>query len=352
ALELVTATDGVVYGTIDRQDGGGAFDAPVNLVYQSPDSLRIELWYGDRFIELATDGAEMTGYANIEGDTVAVSLHRQSDAVAADLRASAQLVPLPLQARSPAFTAHKADGRFYFIGWAGGNIFLAEQSPAGWKQTPVPYDRSKYRFSSLGLSPDERTLVAHGRQTDGEGEQEGGSIYLLHLTDERTITRIEKLPPTVNTPTYDNFPDFTPDGDILFSSWGEAAGRAGQGEGDLYMAERSDSGYKTRALSSVLNTPLADAAPSLSPNGDLLLFYRSGNGMSDKVYFSVKALEGWSAAIRLPHPINVDHSGQYGARIDPTGRYLYWTSHHRGQGDLYRLPVASIPVLQNLLKTR
>jgi len=352
ALELVTATDGVVYGTIDRQDGGDAFDAPVNLVYQSPDSLRIELWYGDRFIELARDGAGMMGYANIEGDTVVVSLRRQSDSVAADLRASAQLVPLPLKARSPAFTAHKSDGRFYFVGWAGGNIFLAEESPAGWKQTPVFYDRSKYRFSSLGLSPNEQTLVAHGKRTDGDGDQEGGSIYLLHLADENSIARIEKLPATVNTPSYDNFPDFTPDGHILFSSWGKAAGKAGRGKGDLYIAERSGEGYKTKALSPALNTPLADAAPSLSPDGKLLLFYRSGNGMSDKVYFSLKTPEDWSEAIRLPHPVNVDHSGQYGARIDPAGRYLYWTSHHRGQGDLYRLPVVSIPVLNNLLKNQ
>ncbi len=352
-IQLVTADDGAVYGTLYYQGDSARFDAPVDLRALTKDSLHLNMWYGRRFISVDRNQTPMQGQANVEGDTIAVSLNRTGSTVSSDLQASAKLIPLPLQAEAPAFVAHKSNGQMYVIGWAGKGIYLVEETDTGWIEQPVPYDKDIYSFSSIGLSPDEQTLVAHGGPKSNQGRfEEGGAIYLLHLTNETTIDSIELLPGTVNTPSYDNFADFTASGDLIFSSWGNAAGRPGPGKGDLYRATRTPDGWKTRLLSPVLNTPDPDAGPSMNVEETVVLFHRNRRNppMADKIFGSRRLNGQWQEAIRLPAPINIDHSGQYGPRLDPENEYLYWTSHHRGQGNLYRIRVADVPELAALLK--
>jgi len=350
-IQLVTADDGAVYGTLFFQGDSARFDAPIDLKALTDDSLHLNMWYGRRFISVARRPTPMSGQANVEGDTVAVTLQKESALVSADLQASAKMIPLPLQAEAPAFAAHKANGQMYVIGWAGNSIYLVEETDTGWVEQPVPYDQEQYNFSSIGLSPDEQTLVAHGGPREGGGPfEEGGAIYLLHLSAPTTIDSIELLPSTINTPSYDNFADFTASGDLIFSSWGDAAGRPGPGKGDLYRATLTADGWQTRLMAAPLNTPDSDAGPSMNAEETVVLFHRNRRNppMADKIFASRKVEGKWQEAIRLPAPINVTHSGQYGPRLDPDNTYLYWTSHHRGQGNLYRIKVSEVPALADL----
>lgn len=345
-IQLVTAEDEVVYGTLVRDTDTSFYHAPVYVDHYATDSLHLVSWYGDRNLSFRYAKGTWHGSGAPEGDSVDLSLKKISEAVQADLKASARLRPISMPTRSPAFTSHKQDGRMYVIGWASGNIYLIEEQEGRWKKTPVPYDRERYRLSSLGLSPDERTLVAHGRQV-GQDAPSTSSLYFLHLGNDTVINSIELLPSTVNTPSYDNFPSFTADGAIVFSSWGNASGTAKSGKGDLYLAKRTGSSYETVPFSDFLNTSITDAGPFVSSNGQIVLFHRSSVDppMKDKVYWSQKLQGEWTEAKPLPAPINVQHSGQYGARLDARENYLYWTSHHRGAGGLYRLPLEALPLL-------
>jgi len=352
SIQLIRARDGVVYGTIDLQSDTAHFDAPLTLDKDSPDSLRLGLWYGSRYIALAK-GKEMKGKAKIEDGIVNVKMEKIWPEVSEDLEASANMTPLPLSAEAPAFCTFKSDGSIYLIGWSDHKIYLAKETEEGWEETPVPYDEEKYTFSSIGLSPDEKMLVAHGsRIFPPAADQEKGSIYLLHLSDETRIDSVQKLPNSINTPSYDNFPDFTASGDIIFSSWGAAAGETKAGRGDLYRSTYRDSEWTTLPLSSVLNTYMSDAGPSMNQGETAVFFHRNARKpkpMADKIFASKKQGREWEAAFRLPPPINITHSGQYGPRLDPKGEYFYWTSHHRGKGHLYRIRVSEVPELASLL---
>ena len=350
-IQLVTADDGAVYGTLFYPGDSVRFDAPIDLKALTDDSLHLNMWYGRRFISVARRPVPMSGQANVEGDTIGVTLRKTNDSVSADLRASAKMIPLPLQAEAPAFAAHKSNGQMYVIGWAGNSIYLVEEIDTGWIEQPVPYDQERYSFSSIGLSPDEQTLVAHGGPREGGGQfEEGGAIYLLHLSNPTTIDSIELLPGTVNTPSYDNFADFTASGDLIFSSWGDAAGIPGPGKGDLYRATRTTDGWQTRLLPLPLNTADGDAGPSMNAEETVVLFHRNRRNppMADKIFASRQVDGQWEEPIRLPAPINITHSGQYGPRLDPANEYLYWTSSHRGQGNMYRIRVADVPELAAL----
>jgi len=347
-LELVRALDSVAYGTMLLHSDTAHFAAPVNLKGEPDDSLHLEMWYGDRYVSVPWQSGLMPGSGKLGDKEVSLTLKKVADTVSADLAASRQLLPLPLLAEAPAFTAHKKDGRFYTIGWEGHQIYLVEETEKSWLEIQLPYDTSRYSFSAIGLSPDERALVAHGRATNPLPEEEGGSIYRLSLADDTTIKSVALLPLEINTLSYDNFPDFAPNSDIVYSSWGTPPGTQKVGEGDLYRARNTDSGWVTELLPGPVNTIEPDAGPYIDRTERFVLYHhsRADPPMKDKVYLSEKKGYEWGPGIRLPPPVNLDHSSQYGPRIDQSGRYLYWTSHHRGQGHLYRIPVSDIPALQ------
>ena len=198
------------------------------------------------------------------------------------------------------------------------------------------------------MSTDERTLVAHGRAIKPLPEEAGGSIYRLSLADDTTIKSVTLLPLEINTPSYDNFPDFASNGDIVYSSWGTPPGTRKVGEGDLYRARNTDAGWVTELFPGPVNTTASEAGPYVDSSERFVMYHhsRADPPVKDKVYLSERQSNEWGPGIRLPPPVNLDHSSQYGLRIDQSGRYLYWTSHHRGQGHLYRIPVSDIPALK------
>ncbi len=321
--------------------------APLVLVEETVDSLYFNLWTGRMNFSVAKDKDMMTGTGLIRDKVRRIEMKKVNTQISKALESSAEQVPLDLKAEAPAFTAHKKDGRFYLIGWRDHDIYLVRETDAGFEQKLVYYDPEQYIFSSIGLSPDEQILVAHGSEIGADGKDEGGSIFLLHLKNDTEIDSIERLSDDVNTPSYDNFADFTPDGNIIFSSWGQAADNPGAGKGDIYLAVKEGDGYTTRSFSLVINTPVSDAGPFLDRKERFILFHKNSRDplMSDKVFISTKENKQWTKARMLQAGVNTYCAGQYGARIDHSGKYLYFTSHRRGKGYLYRVRTSDVPEL-------
>jgi len=340
-IQLVTAKDSATYGIIESGD----FNSPIRMKRITPDSLFLSFWFGDMYVNISR-GKSMSGTAMIRDTLWNVNVKKTAETVnIPGLLETKELVPLPLNAESPAFSSHKKDGRFYVIGWAGKSIYLVDEKNGELEQTELRYDKDSIQFSSLGLSPDEKTLIAHGYMMPRTEEKEGGSLYLLHLGSDSEMERIEKLPKSVNTPSYDNFPDFTADGDIVFSSWGVPEGTTNEGEGDIFIARQTEDGYETSAFSDVVNTKNADAGPFLDREGKLVLFHRSTTkDPTDKLYMARKENGEWQEAVKLK-ATDFQNSYQYGPRIDHQNEYLYFTSHHRVEGHLYRIPISEIAEL-------
>ena len=92
-----------------------------------------------------------------------------------------------------------------------------------------------------------------------------------------------------------------------------------------------------------LPAPINDeqSAPDLwvSPDGSrMILVVTNGRGGlgGDDLYGSTRQGEGWTAPRNLGSPIN-SAEYEYGPAVSPDGRWLYFTSHRRGNADLYRI---------------
>ncbi len=109
-------------------------------------------------------------------------------------------------------------------------------------------------YVTFDVSPDERTVVFSGTGSGGLG------LYLLDLATNK-VTRF------VDTPAYENYPAFSPDGkSVVYQSAADLSA-------PRYLFIRSLDGRHVRQLT---NTPnVADDHPSFSPDGDHIVFARS-----------------------------------------------------------------------------
>jgi hypothetical protein len=168
------------------------------------------------------------------------------------------------------------------------------------------------------------------------------------------VERIEALPEPVNTSSYDIFASFDEDGHIVYSSSGQPGGNGRQ---DIHRARQTDDGWTVTAFSDVINTRFADTGPYLGPGNRFLLFFRNARGQESEtvqdeeiIYLSRRVDGAWSEPTTLGAPVNAFYAYQYGARLAPSGRYLFVTSYRRpGGASVYRIPVADIPELRGLM---
>ena len=82
----------------------------------------------------------------------------------------------------------------------------------------------------------------------------------------------ERLPSPINSTGYEASPHLAPDGWLYFASM--RAGGAGQG--DIYRAKGSATGWAVEPLGNAINSPTGEWNVTLSPDGSMMVFEASG----------------------------------------------------------------------------
>lgn len=356
-IYLVDSPDGATWGQIrvERED---TIDAAIGLSETTPDSLHFR-FFGDNTLTVARSNADALQCTALIGDERRpATLRFRTTDVPEAMTTLAKYPPLPLNSIRASWPAPMSDDSIYVVDRPQSTIYLARQTSDTCTAQALDYDASRYRFSSVGVSPDGSRLVAHGNYRDeavndslGYGQSD---LFLLHLSGPTHVERIEILPEPVNTSAYDIFASFDEDGHIIFSSSGQPGGNGRQ---DIHRARKTPDGWTVTAFSDVINTRFADTGPYMGPGNRFLLFFRNARGQEsetvqgeDIIYLSRQVDGEWSEPTTPGAPINAFYAYQYGARLSPSGRYLFVTSYRRpGGASVYRIPTADIPELQGLL---
>lgn len=315
--------------------------------YISEYSVRLRTRFGGHFLEVSGENGKYSGVADLIGDTVQITLEKESSEPGFELKKKAQIEEVKIGLVRPQFPTFKEDGRFYIVGkpsihdYDVSNIYLIQKSnEGGYQHQKIAFDQDKYRFTGIGLSPDEKTLVASGIE-NSENHTTGSDLFLIHLKSATQVDRIENLGGIVNTPSYEIFPAFSPEGDILYSSGGNPAGQEVKGRADLFIARKTEDGYTPELIDDDLNTDLGDASLFMDHQGRFMIFYRKSPGGDYINYISEKPGDGWSAPLQLTG--TMENVSAYGLRVDRRGNHLYFTSFFQGPGKLFRVPTADIP---------
>ena len=350
-VEFVTAVDSAVYGYIESETVD--YEAPIGLDSLTTDSLYFRTY--THHLALSHSDTVMDGEFEFFDTVHPATMRKQSDNVRASLTATREQLPLKLdiEAKGMSWASPVSGDETYLIN--DNLIYLAEKREAIWETKAVEYDTSAWEFYAIGLSPDHNRLIGHGSpKTDDLPHEGNGDYYMLYLDTPTSIGRIEHLPSSVNTDSYDIFPSFTPEGDILLSTWGKVEGLEQAGRGDLYLAEKIDGDYRVSPIAEGLNTDQPEAGASMGPKGEILLFHRSNRvkGLPDRIFMMQKTDSGWSDPALVGPPVTRNFTWTYGGRIDPTGEYLFFNSGFRGQTEIFRVALADIPQLSSFFNNQ
>jgi len=344
-LQLIRGHDGVVYGTIISRRDNYTYRAPIRLQKMDADTIYLQSWR--TYLQVARKAPnQMQGIFRNQDGAAPAELRKVARPIDPQLLSTRSLTPLDLGAGAASWPSPIGEDRFYFA--RNGCIYLAEASPNGWQQQRLEYDSALYKFYSLGVSADGERIIAHGGVQEESMESYGsGDFFLLHLEDAYRVDEIQILPGTVNTGSYDIFPNFTPEGDLLLTSWGEIPGVKARGRADLYLATARGASYTVQPFGKNFNASEVEAGAYIDPERRFVLFHRNTQDprMADKLFISRRTAEGWGPKEKISAPYNQPYSAQFAPRISPDGRWLYYNSYHRAKGGLYRVAASAIPEL-------
>jgi len=146
----------------------------------------------------------------------------------------------------------------------------------------------------------------------------------------------------------DYFPVVTKSGNLYFNSQ-----RGGPGTNDIYCSRFAGGKYSAaEKLPEPINTPSREFDAYVSPDENMIIFSSTkpgGFGGSD-IYLSFKRADGtWTEPLNMGNDINSTAS-EYGATISPDGKYFFYTSTKNGSEDIYWVSAKIIDELRAKVK--
>lgn len=224
-----------------------------------------------------------------------------------------------------------------------GNWGLAELAPG--KVNDKYFDD----FLCLNAAGDEMLIY----RNDGCKLKVTGDIYISKSKGGKWGTAKPLTDPkdkTINTPIiFESGAVLSPDGNTIYFI-SDRKDKDAQGSSDIYMSKKTGASWSTpKNLGPNVNTPLREAAISLSPDGNTMYFSSQGhNSMGGYDVFMSKYENGsWGKAINLGAPINsVRNDLHFYVAPDGTGYINTIQMTTYGSYDIYQLDLSKHPMFK------
>ncbi len=210
---------------------------------------------------------------------------------------------------------------------------------------------------SSWIEPENLTPAIH---SDGDhvvtGVSGDGNYLLLSLNDvyqngeifaiERKNTEwkeLEKLNSNINTRFNETHASLSPDGKTLYFTSDRQGGFGGL---DIYRSDKNAQGSWGPAvnLGPLINTPLNEETPFVTPDGKTLFFSSQGhyNMGGYDIFMSTSADGEWMAPLNLGYPINTTDDDLFFFPLASNQAYQSRFPVNGGQSELVKLKIMSI----------
>lgn len=222
------------------------------------------------------------------------------------------------------------DGRqLYFIrstpDFAHWTVFTSRFEGSHWTEPRIAPFSGRWSDADVGISPDGRRLFFVSTRPVGSGPaREDTDLWVMDRVQGGwgPPRHLDEL----SSPGDEWFPSITNNGTLYFGS--ERPG--GHGHSDLWRAEwKGDHFGPPENLGDVINTADQEIEPYIAPDESFLIF--SGKGRPEgkgsyDLFVSYRCDGKWTPPRPLGAGVN-SPAWEFGARISPDGRYLFFTSN-------------------------
>ena len=245
---------------------------------------------------------------------------------------------ISLKTRLETYPTFSPDGKTMFFSvvnaaWTAGRILCTRfENGVLTKPEPAPFSDDRYINWESSLSPDgKRMFFASNRPPSS-----GMDIWMVERTSDTAWSAPVLVPEPVNSAAEDGSPCVTDSGTLYFKS------RRGGGEGGswLYRAMPKDGAYpQIESLGNVAKTTAGETEPFMSPDERYLIFIsetRKGGSGGWDLWICFRENDGsWTEPVNLGPDVNTADD-EYGPRVTPDGKYLFFTREVRGKSmDIY-----------------
>lgn len=180
------------------------------------------------------------------------------------------------------------------------------------------------------------TLAFTGRKATGTQD-----VWGIRYSDEGWGTPAP-LPAPINSEGKEWRGSTTADGIVYFGS-----DRATAGLNQIYKAYRDgDQKWVAEKLPPPINTNSYEGDPCVAPDGRFLVFYSARDGKSSDLYVSFSDGQGgWGAPVNLGINFNTGYD-EYGAHLSADEKYLFFTRHTPQGNTIYWVATSAIEKLK------
>lgn len=134
----------------------------------------------------------------------------------------------------------------------------------------------------------------------------------------------KRLDETVNTERPEYLPSLTADGQILVYTT-----RTSPRNEDIYYSTKTDTGWAVGQPLTVLNSIYNDSSPSIAADGQSMVFARNDERNNFDLYYAQRSEGRWEEPERLPAPISTD-AWESQPCLSADGQELYFVSNRGG----------------------
>jgi Tol biopolymer transport system component len=224
--------------------------------------------------------------------------------------------------------------------WSEGRLLQTRLEAGAWTTPAAPAfsDGRSINWESSFAPDGKRMFFASNRPPSA-----GMDIWMVERASDTSWSAPVRLPEPVNSAADDGTPCVTRNGTLYFKSL-RTAGTAGSW---LYRAVPKDGAYtQVENLGRIIPTASGETEPFVSPDENYLIFTsqtRAGGRGGWDLWLTFQQKGGaWTEPVTLGPDINTSND-EYGPRVTPDGKYLFFTRETRGKAmDIYWASTAVI----------
>ena len=249
----------------------------------------------------------------------------------------------------PTFTPDGKEIYFSVVnaGWTEGSIFQTKYRNGNWTiPDTASFSKNVYLNLESFIAPDGLTQFF----TSSRPTSQGHDIWTTEHTSDTTWSEPVRLNSPVNSGASEGSACVTNKKALYFKS-----GRGGGTGGSiLYRSKFIVNNYSTiENLGSIIKTGANESEPYMAPDESYLIFISQSRlggygGWDLWICFRLNDTT-WSAPINMGSDINTGKD-EYGPRVTPDGKYLFFTRETRGQDmDIYWVSSSIIDSLRQVI---